>query len=156
MGTPFSNIFDIFRTITADYRLDAILKTDEEVFYGILKQMLIVGLPEFGDCFKLLEYTIQEETKDDLEVVTRYYFVETLDNDEQMIIGKIMTEKWFLRKIQDLSALQDSLGKREFSKTSMSDELKQKSAYRKELISEYMADIKNYLYKHLDELEGWG
>lgn len=154
MGTPFNNIFEIFRMMTESYKLDIVLKEDEEVFYEILKNFLIIGLPEFKDCLQSLEYEAVEEVVDE-ETVTRYYFIETLDDDVEMIISKIMTARWFRRNVQDLTSLQDSLSKREFAKFSMAESLKQKSAYLNDMISEYKADIKNYNFEHLDELEGW-
>ena len=155
MGTPFSDIFEYFRVVTADYRLDNIKAKDEEKFYTILRSFMTVGLPEF-DCLKSLAYTSQEEVQDDGETVTRYYFVETLDDLEVMIISKIMAGVWFKRKIQDVRALEPYMSQKEFKKESVNENLKQKTNYFNDLISDYMADIRNYNGRHRNELEGWG
>ena len=151
MGTPFTEIYEIFRTITEDYKLDNIYVEDQDAFKEILKSFLTTALPEFIDCLQSLEYeAVVEDEK------TNYYFIETLTSDVKMILSKIMTEKWFLRDVQDLTALQSSLGKREFSKDPRAEVLRRKSDYRDNLISEYQADIKNYYFRHLEELAGWG
>ena len=155
MGTPFSDIFEYFRVVTEDYRLDKIKAQDEERFYTILKSYMLIGLPEF-DCLKALEYTSQTETQTDGEIVTRYYFVETLDSLEVMIISKIMAGVWFKRKIQDIRALEPCMSQKEFKKESASEGLKQKSNYFNDLIADYMADIRNYYSRNRDTLEGWG
>lgn len=154
MGTPFSDIFEYFRVVTEDYKLDKIKTTDEEAFYTILKSYMLVGLPEF-DCLKSLAYISQEETQG-LETVTRYYFVETLDSLEIMIISKIMAGVWFKRKIQDIRAFEPYMSQKEFKKESASEGLKQKSNYFKDLIADYMADIRNYYGRNIDTLDGWG
>ena len=154
MGTPFSDIFEYFRVVTEDYKLDKIKSTDEEAFYTILKSYMLVGLPEF-DCLKSLSYISQEETQG-LETVTRYYFVETLDSLEIMIISKIMAGVWFKRKIQDIRAFEPYMSQKEFKKESASEGLKQKSNYFKDLISDYMADIRNYYGRNINTLDGWG
>lgn len=155
MGTPFSDIFEYFSVVTEDYRLDKIQVQDEERFYTILKSYMLVGIPEF-DCLKSLAYTSQEETQEDGEVIVRYYFVETLDSDEIMIISKLMASVWFKRKIQDVRALEPYMSQKEFKKESANENLKQKKEYFKELVADYMADIRNYYGKHRNELEGWG
>lgn len=155
MGTPFSDIFEYFRVVTEDYRLDNIKAKDEEKFYTILRSFMTVGLPEF-DCLKSLAYTSQNETQDDGEIVTRYYFIETLDSLEVMIISKIMAGVWFRRKVNDVRALEPYMSQKEFKKESVNENLKQKKEYLKELIVDYMGDIRNYYSRNRDTLEGWG
>jgi hypothetical protein len=155
MGTPFSDIFEYFSVVVEDYRLDNIYRKDEEAFYTVLKKILLTGLPEF-DCLKSLAYTSQNETQDDGEIVTRYYFVETLDSLEVMIISKIMAGVWFRRKVNDVRALEPYMSQKEFKKESVNENLKQKKEYLKELIVDYMGDIRNYYSRNRDTLEGWG
>lgn len=155
MGTPFSDIFEMFRVICTDYKLDSIKMRDEEAFYTILKSIMLTGIPQF-DCLKSLAYTSQEEIQDDGETVTRYYFVEILDSDEIMIIAKITAETWFRNKTLDTRAFQPFMSQREFKKESVNDNLKRKEDYNKFLIADYMGDIRAYYNRHNSSLDFWG
>ena len=154
MGTPFSDVFEMFRVVCTDYKLDSIKKIDEEAFYTILKSIMLTGLPQF-DCLKSLAYVSQEETIGG-ETVTRYYFVEVLDTDEIMIISKITAETWFRGKILDTRAFQPFMSQREFKKESVNENLKRKEDYQKFLITDYMGDIRTYYNKHTSSLDFWG
>ena len=154
MGTPFSDVFEMFRVVCTDYKLDSIKKIDEEAFYTILKSIMLTGLPQF-DCLKSLAYVSQEEIIGG-ETVTRYYFVEVLDTDEIMIISKITAETWFRGKILDTRAFQPFMSQREFKKESVNENLKRKEDYQKFLITDYMGDIRTYYNKHTSSLDFWG
>lgn len=154
MGTPFSDVFEMFRVVCSDYKLDSIKKLDEEAFYTILKSIMLTGLPQF-DCLKSLAYVSQEEIIGG-ETVTRYYFVEVLDTDEIMIISKITAETWFKGKILDTRAFQPFMSQREFKKESVNENLKRKEDYQKFLITDYMGDIRTYYNKHTSSLDFWG
>lgn len=154
MGTPFSDVFEMFRVVCSDYKLDSIKKLDEEAFYTILKSIMLTGLPQF-DCLKSLAYVSQEEIIGG-ETVTRYYFVEVLDTDEIMIISKITAETWFRGKILDTRAFQPFMSQREFKKESVNENLKRKEDYQKFLITDYMGDIRTYYNKHTSSLDFWG
>ena len=154
MGTPFSDVFEMFRVVCSDYKLDSIKKLDEEAFYTILKSIMLTGLPQF-DCLKSLTYVSQEEIIGG-ETVTRYYFVEVLDTDEIMIISKITAETWFRGKILDTRAFQPFMSQREFKKESVNENLKRKEDYQKFLIIDYMGDIRTYYNKHTSSLDFWG
>ena len=154
MGTPFSDVFEMFRVVCSDYKLDSIKKIDEEAFYTILKSIMLTGLPQF-DCLKSIAYVSQEETIGG-ETVTRYYFVEVLDTDEIMIISKITAETWFRGKILDTRAFQPFMSQREFKKESVNENLKRKEDYQKFLITDYMGDIRTYYNKHTSSLDFWG
>ncbi len=154
MGTPFSDVFEMFRVVCTDYKLDSIKKLDEEAFYTILKSIMLTGLPQF-DCLKSLAYVSQEEIIGG-ETVTRYYFVEVLDTDEIMIISKITAETWFRGKILDTRAFQPFMSQREFKKESVNENLKRKEDYQKFLITDYMGDIRTYYNKHTSSLDFWG
>lgn len=154
MGTPFETVFDYFCMAVEDYRLDKIRAIDSERFYTRLRGLLTVGIPTF-ECLKSLAYTSQEETQPDGEVVVRYYFIDTLDSDEIMIISKIMIEKWFERDVNDIRAYGNYMSQKEFKKESANDGLKVKDNRLKSIVSDYMAEIRNYYSRHRSELDGW-
>lgn len=153
MGTPFETVFDYFRMAIEDYRLDKVRATDSEMFYTRLRGLLTVGIPTF-DCLKSLAFTSQEEVID-TETVTRYYFIETLDTDEIMIISKIMIEKWFERDVNDIRAYGNYMSQKEFKKESASQGLKVKDERLKGIVQDYMAEIRNYYGRHVENLDGW-
>lgn len=147
MGTPFKEIYGVLLTVVEDYNLNDKANVDEEEFYNFLKSFVITGIPEF-DCYTSLDYISQDETQDDSEVVERYYFVETLSRTEIKIIGKIATSQYFKRKVQDVLAYEPLFAnQREFKKESTNMSFKEKKDWYGTLVSEYMADIKNYRFE---------
>lgn len=142
MGTPFTDIYGYLLTVVQDYKLNNLSQTDEEEFYTFLKGFLITGIPDF-DSYTSLAYTEEDETIG-LETVVRYYFVETLTSTEIKILGKISTAQYFKRKIQDVLAYEPWMNQKEFKKESTSASFKEKHSWYNDLVSEYMADIRNY------------
>ncbi len=151
MGTPFTDIYGYMLTIVEDYELKDLANIDEEEFYNFLKGFVITGIPDF-DSYTSLAYTTQEELQDDGETVTRYYFVETLTPTEFKIIGKIMTAQYFKKKVQNVLAYEQFLSQKEFKKESSAMGFKEKHKWYGDLVSDYMADIRNYRFDD-DQLE---
>lgn len=144
MGTPFTDIYGYMLTIVEDYELKDLAIIDEEEFYALLRGFVITGLPDF-DSYTSLAYTTQEETQG-TETVTRYYFVETLTTTEFKIIGKIMTAQYFKKKVQNVLAYEQFLSQKEFKKESSAMGFKEKHKWYGDLVSDYMADIRNYRF----------
>lgn len=151
MGTPFTDIYGYLLTVVEDYELNDIANIDEEEFYNFLKAFVITGIPDF-DSYTSLAYTSQEEVQTDGEMVTRYYFVETLSPTEVKIIGKISTAQYFKRKVQNVLAYEQFMSQREFKKESASMGFKEKHKWYNDLVSDYMADIRNYRFDD-DQIE---
>ena len=145
MGTPFTDIYGYVLTIIEDYELNNVANIDEEEFYNFLKGFVITGIPEF-DSYTSLSYTAEEETQDDDEEVIRYYFVEVLSSTEIKILGKIATAQYFKKKVQNVLAYEQFMSQREFKKESASMGFKEKHRWYNDLVSDYMADIRNYRF----------
>ena len=151
MGTPFTDIYGYLLTVVEDYELKDLANIDEEEFYNFLKAFVITGIPDF-DSYTSLAYTSQEEVQTDGETVTRYYFVENLTPTEVKIIGKISTAQYFKRKVQNVLAYEQFMSQREFKKESASMGFKEKHKWYNDLVSDYMADIRNYRFDD-DQIE---
>lgn len=143
MGTPFTDIYGYMLTVIEDYELNNIANINEEEFYNFLKSFVVTGIPDFDSCTSL-EYMTQEETQDDGEVVIRYYFTENLSSTEVKILGKITTAQYFKKKIQNVLAYEQFMNQKEFKKESASMGFKEKHKWYNDLVSDYMADIRNY------------
>lgn len=143
MGTPFTDIYGYMLTVIEDYELNNIANINEEEFYNFLKSFVVTGIPDF-DSYTSLEYMTQEETQDDGEVVIRYYFTENLSSTEVKILGKITTAQYFKKKIQNVLAYEQFMNQKEFKKESASMGFKEKHKWYNDLVSDYMADIRNY------------
>ena len=150
MGTPFTDIYGYMLTVVEDYELNGLANIDEEEFYEFLKGFVITGIPDF-DSYTSLAYTSQEEIHG-TETVTRYYFVEILTPTEFKIIGKITTAQYFKKKVQNVLAYEPRMNQKEFKKESTAMNFKQKHAWYNDLVSDYMADIRNYRFDD-DQIE---
>lgn len=150
MGTPFTDIYGYMLTIVEDYELKDLAIIDEKEFYALLRGFVITGIPDF-DSYTSLAYTTQEETQG-TETVTKYYFIETLTPREFKIIGKIMTAQYFKKKVQNVLAYESFMSQKEFKKESASMGFKEKHKWYNDLVSDYMADIRNYRFDD-DQIE---
>lgn len=158
MGTPFETIYEYAKMVVNDYHLDAIYIKNKEIFFTFFRGLLISGIPDF-DCLTSLDFEeVEEEINidDKTETVKRYYFIEKLSRKEISILSKILVAQYFKGKVQDVLAYEPQLSKREFKNESIAQGFKQKQNWYKELVSEYVADIKDYNMENLDKLPFWG
>lgn len=149
--TNFMDVYNYALTVVKDYKLDKLAKSDYESFLLYLEGILVNAIPEFDGCLKSLEYEYQEiQVNEDKKRIP--FFIETLDNKEKSILGKLMVICWFTGKIQDVTQFQGSLSTREFKKFSEANNLKQKSVYLDGLITKCEQEITDYQLKHLEDL----
>lgn len=151
MGTLFEEIYDYSLSVINDYKLNELAKKDYEAFLLYWETILINVIPEFDGCLKSLEYEYVEiQVNEDKKRIP--VFIETLENKEKSILGKLMVICWFTGKIQDVTQFQGSLSTREFKKFSEANNLKQKSVYLDGLITKCEQEITDYQLRHLTEL----
>ncbi len=153
---PFKSIYNLSLVTIGDYKLKKLISIDSNKFYEYMRSLLVTGLPEFSGCLQSLEYTSQQETEPDGEVVTVYYFVNDLTTIEQAILARLVIIKWWEQKLQEVTVFQGSIPDRDFSKMEIANGLKQKSEYKDKLYDEVARLTSEYQCDNFSSLPFFG
>ncbi len=119
MGTPFSDVFDMFLTNVKDYKIDELYEissTPGSHFFNYLEGFLFRALPNFTNCIKNL---------DDIDDVTKS-FNEELTSLEKNILSDLMAYEWFLREVNDVTQFNLTLTDTDFKHFSEAQNLREK------------------------------
>jgi len=145
MGTEFSDIFDLFMVQIKDWRLQSLYDASKLDFETYLSGFLFLSIPQFEDtCNQSLTYDSTTKT-----------FTETLTNSNQVILAKLMVEKWLEKEVQDVNQMNLHLQDRDFKVYSESQNLKEKSLHL-DKTKEYNSQIiTNYSYSKSTDWASW-
>lgn len=154
--TEFKNIYSLTLTTISDYKLKKLISIDCEQFYNYMRSLLTVGIPEFSGCLQSLEYTSEQETDDEGNEVTVWYFVNDLSMIEQAILARLVIIKWWEQKLQEVTVFQGSIPDRDFSKMEIANGLKQKSEYKDKLYDEVARLTSEYQCDNFSSLPFFG
>lgn len=152
----FKNIYEMAIVTITDYKLTNLLKLDENAFYEYMRSLLITGIPEFSGCLQSLDYISQQETEEDGEVVTIWYFVNDLTIKEQAILARLVIIKWWEQQLQNVVVFQGSIPTRDYTKMEIATGLKQKSEYKDRLYEEVARLTSDYITDNLSSLAFFG
>jgi len=145
MGTQFSDVFDLFMVQIKDWRLQSLYESSELNFETYLSGFLILSIPQFEEvCSQSL--ALNKETKT---------FTETLTSNNQVILAKLMVEKWLEKEVQDVNQMNLHLQDRDFKVYSESQNLQAKSLHL-DKTKEYNSQIiTTYSYSKSTDWGGW-
>lgn len=138
MGTPFTDIYDLFLHEINDYELDSLYASSAPThanFYAYLEGYLIKAIPQFDNCTQPLTYTNST-------------FDSNLTLTEKTILATLMTIEWLNRKIQDVNQFSLHLSDTDFKFKSEAENLKQKVNQREVLREIVSQDMLRYGLKN--------
>ena len=144
-GTNFSAIFDLFMIQVKDWRLQKLFEDSVLDFETYLSGFLVLSIPQFElVCNQDLSYN--EETKQ---------FTVTLLPDNQVILAKLMVEKWLEKEVQDVTQMNLHLQDRDFKVYSESQNLMAKSLHL-DKVKEYNSQtMTNYSFAKSTDWANW-
>ena len=154
--TNFENIYNLSLVTIGDYKLKKLISIDSEQFYKYMRSLLTTGIPEFSGCLQSLDYISQQETNDNGDTYTAYYFVNDLSVTEQAILARLVIIKWWEQKLQEVTVFQGSIPDRDFSKMEIANGLKQKSEYKDKLYDEVARLTSEYQCDNFSALPFFG
>jgi hypothetical protein len=145
MGTEFSSIFDLFMVQIKDWRLQSLYESSVLDFEVYLSGFLFLSIPQFDEiCNQSLVFNKETKT-----------FTETLTNSNQVILAKLMVEKWLEKEVQDVNQMNLHLQDRDFKVYSESQNLQAKSLHL-DKTKEYNSQIiTNYSYSKSTDWAKW-
>jgi len=122
MGTPFSEIFDLFLTNVKDYKIDNLYSisstptSPDSPFFAYLEGFLVRAIPNFTNCVKDL-VTIDQINKT---------FPDVLTDLEKSVLSDLMAYEWFLREVNDVTQFNLTLSDTDFKHFSEAQNLREK------------------------------
>ncbi len=140
MGTPYSEINDLFLTSIRDYKLDRMYQSTPSSLDEYLVPFLIKGIPDFSKCKKDLE---------DRDDSTKTFNI-TLNTDEKVILSNLMLKEWLRQEVNDVLQFSLHLQDKDFKTYSESNNLKEKQKLLIDTIELISKSITQYDYKNLD------
>jgi len=146
MGTPFSDVFDLFLTSITDYKIDNLYSLGSEPtspFYNYLQGFLIKAIPNFSNCVQDL---------DDITPVVAYtpaYFNVTLTSLEKGILSDLMTYEWFMKEVNDVTQFNLTLSDTDFKHFSEAQNLREKQEKADKAREMYEQKMTVYGLKHI-------
>jgi hypothetical protein len=137
-GTDFTDIFDRFMMLQADYRLIALYQSSVNDFNSYLEGWILFAIEEFDEiCDQSLAYSGSS-------------FTESLTNESISILAQLMVKYWMMHEVQDVLQMNMFIKDRDFDIHSAAQNLREKQSMltnKKEEISQLLVD---YGYKYND------
>ncbi len=139
MGTPYSEIYDLFLMGVKDYQLDKLYQVGSTPFNDYLEGFLVRAIPNFYNCTQDL---------DDRDSVN-YTFNITLTSLEKDILADLMTYAWFQKEINDVTQFNLTLSDTDFKHFSEAQNLREKSERSDRLREQYEQKMVMYGMKYV-------
>lgn len=158
MATTFKDILDrAASTLWKDYKLDALYKVNEEVFYRFLSEFLKNSVDMFEDCLSPLDYhpgTYVDPVTGDIK--DTYVFNHELEGKEVYILALGVCLGWYSQDMLDATQFRNHIQTREFKSFSEANSLGKKNTVRICLSEDLTREVSKYQVSHLDKLPFFG
>jgi len=141
MATNFDDIIDNMLVTIRDYKLDNLYELEPTLFYQILENYMIRGIPKFRECLKSLEYDKEART-----------FDSDFDIYEISIIADWGVIAWYTAELQDVLEFKEPLSDSDFKRYSTGQNLRPRQDYLNALREKVKQDSVDYNVAHLSEL----
>lgn len=141
MATNFDVILDNMLITIRDYKLDNLYELEPTLFYQVLENYMIRGVPKFKECLKSLAYDTTTRT-----------FVSDLDMYEVDILSSWGVISWYTAELQDVLEFKEPLSDSDFKRYSTGQNLRPRQDYLNGLREKVKQDSVDYNVTHLSEL----
>jgi len=137
MGTPFTDVFDLFLTKVQDYRLNTLYNTSPNDLTIYLQGFLINALPLFYNCNQSL-------AKNN----TTQLFTADLAEENQVMIADLMVEKWLGKELLNVTQMNLTVQDRDFKSHSADKNMEGKAKRLIEKREQNAQALVDYGYKY--------
>ena len=140
MGTPLSDVYDLFIQTITDYRLIALYQSSPTNFETFLEAWLIFSINEFDNiCDQSLEFSS-----------TTKMFTEELSSKNKVMLAKLMTKFWMEKLVRDVTQMNLHITDRDFKTASEAQNLEKKTNHLIMLKEECAQMLLDYAYSGHD------
>lgn len=135
MATPFEDIIDMAMGNMKDYKLDAIYKTDPDLFEDIMTQHVIRGSIQFESCMQSLDFDLSAKQ-----------FNSTLTMSEIVILSDLAILDWYTYELNDVLEFKEPLRDSDFNRYSTGQNIRPRQEEIDNKRRRIKQNITNYLF----------
>ena len=161
MRVTFKNVLDkAYTTLFTDYKLDNLIKMDEQAFYTFLTGFLVNSADMFDGALIDLSYheeTTEVEQEDGTKVeTTEYVFDKDLSSKEVYILSLGVALGWYKKAMDDVTQFKPHLSGKDFKSFSESQNLSKRLERLGAMEEELSENIQAYQLNNIDRLPFFG
>lgn len=161
MQVTFKDILNrAYTTLITDYKIDKLVKMDEQAFYTFMGGFLVNSVDMFDGCLSNLSYhqeeIINNEGTDFETVEIEYVFDEDLSSKEIYILSLGVAIGWYRKELDDVTQFKLHLSTRDFKSYSEQQNLQRRNERLVVMQEEFASEISNYQLNNLKNLPFFG
>lgn len=137
MGTPVSEVYDLFMMTVTDYRLIELFGTSQDDFETYLEAWLVFAINDFSVCDQSLAFTSGA-------------FTETLSSENKVVLATLMMKYWMQKSVNDITQMNLHVTDRDFKLMSEAQNLREKSAHLNNIKEQCSQLLTDYGYRKND------
>lgn len=157
MRVTFKDVLDrCYTTLFTDYKLDNLIKIDEQAFYTFLSGFLVNSIDMFNGCLTDLSYheeTVVDEEGNDVVI---YVFDNELTSKEVYILCLGVSLGWYKKAMDDVTQFKLHLSTKNFKSYSEQQNLQRRLERLGAMEEEFSEAITQYQLNNLDKLPFFG
>ena len=157
MRITFKDVLDrCYTTLFTDYKLDNLIKIDEQAFYTFLGGFLVNSIDMFDGCLTDLSYHEETETDEEGNETTIYVFDNELTSKEVYILCLGVSLGWYKKSMDDVTQFKLHLSTKNFKSYSEQQNLQRRLERLGAMEEELSEAIQQYQLNNLDKLPFFG
>ena len=157
MRVTFKDVLDrCYTTLFTDYKLDNLIKIDEQAFYTFLSGFLVNSIDMFDGCLTDLSYHQEIEIDNNGKEVVSYVFDNELTSKEVYILCLGVSLGWYKKAMDDVTQFKLHLSTKNFKSYSEQQNLQRRLERLGAMEEEFSEAIQQYQLNNLDKLPFFG
>lgn len=157
MRITFKDVLDrCYTTLFTDYKLDNLIKIDEQAFYTFLGGFLVNSIDMFDGCLTDLSYHQEIEIDKDGNEIVSYVFDNELTSKEVYILCLGVSLGWYKKAMDDVTQFKLHLSTKNFKSYSEQQNLQRRLERLGAMEEEFSEAIQQYQLNNLDKLPFFG
>lgn len=157
MRVTFKDVLDrCYTTLFTDYKLDNLIKIDEQAFYTFLSGFLVNSIDMFDGCLTDLSYHQEIEIDKDGNEIVSYVFDNELTSKEVYILCLGVSLGWYKKAMDDVTQFKLHLSTKNFKSYSEQQNLQRRLERLGAMEEEFSEAIQQYQLNNLDKLPFFG
>ena len=157
MRVTFKDVLDrCYTTLFTDYKLDNLIKIDEQAFYTFLGGFLVNYIDMFDGCLTDLSYHQEIEIDNNGKEVVSYVFDNELTSKEVYILCLGVSLGWYKKAMDDVTQFKLHLSTKNFKSYSEQQNLQRRLERLGAMEEEFSEAIQQYQLNNLDKLPFFG
>ena len=157
MRVTFKDVLNrAYTTLFTDYKLDNLVKMDEEAFYTFLGGFLINSISMFDGALQDLTYHEEKVQDENGQEITEYVFDADLSSKEVYILCLGVALGWYKKALDDVTQFKLHLSTKDFKSYSESQSISKRLERLGAMEEELSESITAYQLNNMNKLPFFG